>query len=148
MGRDEELAALRAWLDDAGAGHGRTVLVGGEAGIGKSRLLGSLARAAEERGATVVWGRTTELDGAPPYWPWLQVLEPLGAGAGPLSARELEVAGLVAAGRTNKEIATELYLSERTAQNHVQHILTKLGFTSRSQIAAWTAGLSPPARTR
>ncbi|MDP1805605.1 MAG: AAA family ATPase, partial [Acidimicrobiales bacterium] len=77
VGRDRESAALRAWLDDAIAGHGRTVLVGGEAGIGKSRLLASLAGMAEEAGARVLWGRTTELDGAPPYWPWLQVLEPL-----------------------------------------------------------------------
>jgi DNA-binding NarL/FixJ family response regulator len=49
----------------------------------------------------------------------------------------LEVAALVAAGRTNREIATELYLSERTAQNHVQHILTKLGLSNRTQVASW-----------
>ena len=79
MGRDSESTALRAWLGEAGAGHGRTVLVGGEAGIGKTRLVAELATMAEEAGARVLWGRTTELDGAPPYWPWLQVLEPLGA---------------------------------------------------------------------
>ena len=56
---------------------------------------------------------------------------------GPLSAREFEVAALGGAGKTNKEIATELYLSERTAQNHVQPILTKLGVTNRTQIGAW-----------
>lgn len=54
-----------------------------------------------------------------------------------LSARETEVAALVADGLTNRQIATRLVLSERTAQNHVQHILTKLGFTTRSQIASW-----------
>lgn len=59
------------------------------------------------------------------------------AGAGPLTRREWQVAGLVAAGKTNREIAEELYLSERTAQNHVQHVLTKLGLSNRSQIAAW-----------
>ena len=58
-------------------------------------------------------------------------------GDGPLSPRELEVAALVADGRTNKEIAEALYLSERTAQNHVQHILTKLGVANRTQVAAW-----------
>ena len=79
MGRDEELAALRGWLEGAVAGHGRTVLVGGDAGIGKSRLLATLAEAAEEAGAAVLWGRTTELEGAPPYWPWLQVLDGLRA---------------------------------------------------------------------
>ena len=54
-----------------------------------------------------------------------------------LSAREDEVARLVAEGHTNREIAHRLFISERTAQNHVQHILTKLDFTSRAQIAAW-----------
>jgi DNA-binding CsgD family transcriptional regulator len=54
-----------------------------------------------------------------------------------LSAREDEVARLVAEGLTNREIAQHLFISERTAQNHVQHILTKLEFTSRAQIAAW-----------
>ncbi len=65
-----------------------------------------------------------------------------------LSSRELEVAALVAEGRTNREIASLLFVSERTAQTHVQHILTKLGFSNRSQIASWTwsrrdAGPSP-----
>ena len=59
------------------------------------------------------------------------------APAEPLTGREREVAELVGQGLTNWEIAARLYLSERTAQNHVQHILTKLGSTSRSQIAAW-----------
>ena len=58
-------------------------------------------------------------------------------GRGPLSPRELEVAGLVARGLTNKDIAARLYLSQRTAQNHVQHILTKLGVSNRTQIATW-----------
>jgi DNA-binding NarL/FixJ family response regulator len=65
----------------------------------------------------------------------------LGTGEAPngLSPREAEVAALVAEGLTNRQIAERLVLSERTAQNHVQHILTKLGFATRSQIAAWSA---------
>ena len=54
-----------------------------------------------------------------------------------LSRREQQVAELVAEGLTNKAIATKLVISQRTAQGHVEHILVKLGFTSRSQIAAW-----------
>jgi DNA-binding CsgD family transcriptional regulator len=65
-----------------------------------------------------------------------------------LTSREIEVATLVAGGLTNRQIAERLVISERTAQNHVQHILTKLGFTSRSQIAAWTAGLASQVRPR
>jgi DNA-binding CsgD family transcriptional regulator len=56
-----------------------------------------------------------------------------------LTPREREVARLVAEGLTNRQLGARLVISERTAQNHVQHILTKLGFTTRSQIAAWAA---------
>jgi DNA-binding CsgD family transcriptional regulator/tetratricopeptide (TPR) repeat protein len=56
-----------------------------------------------------------------------------------LTAREREVAALVAHGQTNREIATTLVISERTADAHVQNILNKLGFSSRAQIAAWAA---------
>ena len=66
------------------------------------------------------------------------------AAASPLSPRELEVAGLVAQGLTNKQIAQTLFVSERTAENHVQHILTKLGFSNRSQIAVWSSGGPAP----
>ena len=55
----------------------------------------------------------------------------------PLTPREREVAALVAEGLTNREIAERLYLSERTAQNHVQHILTKLDLPNRGQVAVW-----------
>ncbi|MGH8240684.1 MAG: response regulator transcription factor, partial [Steroidobacteraceae bacterium] len=54
-----------------------------------------------------------------------------------LTKRERQVAGLVAQGLTNKAIAAELVISQRTAQGHVEHVLAKLGFTSRAQIAAW-----------
>ena len=56
-----------------------------------------------------------------------------------LSAREREVAALIAQGLSNREIAKALTVSERTADAHVQHILNKLGFSSRAQIAAWVA---------
>jgi predicted ATPase/DNA-binding CsgD family transcriptional regulator len=58
----------------------------------------------------------------------------------PLTAREREVADLVARGMTNREIAGTLVISQRTAEGHVEHVLSKLGFTSRAQIAAWVAG--------
>jgi non-specific serine/threonine protein kinase len=56
-----------------------------------------------------------------------------------LTSREWEVAKLIAQGKSNKEIAATLVIAQRTAENHVEHILTKLGFTSRAQIAAWAA---------
>lgn len=57
-----------------------------------------------------------------------------------LTKRERQVADLVAQGLSNKQIAAELVISHRTAQGHVEHILTKLGFNSRAQIAAWVVG--------
>jgi predicted ATPase/DNA-binding NarL/FixJ family response regulator len=59
------------------------------------------------------------------------------AGAGSLSAREIEVAARIHQGMINRDIAEELVLSVRTVDSHVQRILGKLGFTSRAQIAAW-----------
>ena len=57
-----------------------------------------------------------------------------------LTTRELEVAALVAEGLTNKEIAARLFLAERTAEGHVEHIRDKLSFSTRSQIASWYTG--------
>jgi DNA-binding NarL/FixJ family response regulator len=54
-----------------------------------------------------------------------------------LTRRELEVAELVTRGLSNRAIAESLVISPRTVDGHVEHILTKLAFTGRSQIAAW-----------
>jgi non-specific serine/threonine protein kinase len=61
-----------------------------------------------------------------------------------LTSREREVAILVARGLTNRQIAAELVIATGTAQRHVANILSRLGLTSRAQIAAWTVehGLS------
>jgi non-specific serine/threonine protein kinase len=54
-----------------------------------------------------------------------------------LSSRELEVVRLVADGRTNKAIATQLHLSVRTVESHVRHVLAKAGLSNRTQLARW-----------
>jgi predicted ATPase/DNA-binding CsgD family transcriptional regulator len=69
-----------------------------------------------------------------------------GAGAGPaagtgaLTRREQEVAALVTRGLSNAQVAATLVISARTVETHVQHIMDKLGFRARAQIAAWSAG--------
>ena len=62
-----------------------------------------------------------------------------------LTRRELEVASLVARGLTNRSIAGQLHLSVRTVDTHVDHVLTKLGFSNRAQLVAWAyeSGLVP-----
>ena len=64
-----------------------------------------------------------------------------------LTRREREIADLVADGLSNKDIAAKLVISRRTAEGHVEHILGKLGFTSRAQIAAWVAEHRDPSGT-
>ena len=64
---------------------------------------------------------------------------PIKTSASPLSKRELEIAELVAEGASNKEIATRVFLSERTVETHVSNILDKLGVNSRVEISSWVA---------
>lgn len=60
--------------------------------------------------------------------------------AGPvLTRREREVADHIAQGLSNRAIAEALVLSPRTVESHIEHIFTKLGFTSRAQVAVWVA---------
>jgi DNA-binding CsgD family transcriptional regulator len=59
---------------------------------------------------------------------------------GVLSRREAEIAELVGRGLTNRQIAVSAHISERTVETHVGHVLAKLGFTRRSEIAVWVAG--------
>lgn len=82
-GRDRELAALRRWLVQARAGHGRLVVLAGPPGIGKTRLAEELAEGAHESGQRVLWGRAVQEEGAPPLWPWRRILGAVGGdGAG------------------------------------------------------------------
>jgi predicted ATPase/DNA-binding CsgD family transcriptional regulator len=60
-----------------------------------------------------------------------------GAEVKPLTRREKEIAGLVAGGLGNREIAERLFLSKRTVDSHLEHIFAKLGFSSRTQLANW-----------
>jgi transcriptional regulator with XRE-family HTH domain/tetratricopeptide (TPR) repeat protein len=73
VGRERELSDLRAHLHTAAAGHGRLVLLGGEAGIGKSALVSTFGRQAVARGALVLAGHAYDLSDTPPYGPWLEL---------------------------------------------------------------------------
>ncbi|MGH8921008.1 MAG: response regulator transcription factor, partial [Actinomycetes bacterium] len=66
-----------------------------------------------------------------------QLLDELRVNTRTLTPRQREVAELVAHGRTNREIAAELHIAQRTAENHVKDIMTALDLRNRSQIAVW-----------
>ena len=73
-GRTSDLALLHGALTKAAAGHGRMVLLAGEPGIGKTRLAEEFVARATAAGAAVAWGGSNEGEGAPAFWPWIQVL--------------------------------------------------------------------------
>jgi DNA-binding SARP family transcriptional activator len=87
-GREDQLRVISRALSEASAGRGRVLLLGGEPGIGKTRLAEEAARRAREGGVTVAWGSSDENGGAPAFWPWVQVLRALtrDATAGPPAA--------------------------------------------------------------
>jgi class 3 adenylate cyclase/tetratricopeptide (TPR) repeat protein/tRNA A-37 threonylcarbamoyl transferase component Bud32 len=73
VGREKEVEHLRGALDDALAARGRLMMLVGEPGIGKTRTAQELTTYAQARGARVLVGRAYEGEGAPAYWPWVQV---------------------------------------------------------------------------
>jgi hypothetical protein len=83
VGRSHELAVLSAALHQAATGDARLALISGEPGIGKTELARAFSRAAAASGALVLWGSAWEDGGAPPYWPWVQVLRSYARQAGP-----------------------------------------------------------------
>jgi ATP/maltotriose-dependent transcriptional regulator MalT len=89
VGRERELGLLRGMLNDARAGRGGVAFITGEPGIGKTRLAEEFAADARRSGATVVWGRCHEGEGAPAFWPWVQIVRALARGR---SARALRAA--------------------------------------------------------
>ncbi|WP_188195342.1 AAA family ATPase [Nonomuraea sp. SYSU D8015] len=85
IGRHRPAAILRGEIERALVSHGSLVLVAGEAGIGKSTLVASAAEEAVRRGARLLGGACWEGEGAPGYWPWVQVVRQLEPGATPQS---------------------------------------------------------------
>jgi eukaryotic-like serine/threonine-protein kinase len=74
VGREKEMDELRAGLEDALSGRGRLLMLVGEPGIGKTRTSEEFATYARLRSVQVLWGRCYEGEGAPVYWPWVQVI--------------------------------------------------------------------------
>ena len=114
-GRHAELERAGLALKQADQGNGSLLFVSGEAGIGKSRLAKEVAARATLHGAKVVWGRSWEAGGAPPYWPWIQTFRSLGGDpfggvdpSGDASQQRFEVFDRVS--QSLRQLATETTL--------------------------------------
>ncbi len=136
VGRAAELAVLRAHLSVTRAGPGRVVLVEGEPGVGKTRLAEEVTIEAAARGFLAVWGRCVEGGGAPPLWPWAQVLRAAGD--------DRDIAGLVpergrldpqvARGQLNRALAD--LLGERARDRPLLLVLDDLRWADEGSLAA------------
>jgi DNA-binding CsgD family transcriptional regulator len=123
--REDWVRAARGGLDDAAVAAAR------EEGRALDFARASALALADDRPSPPGAGAAPDRRG--------RTLATAGGPAAPLTPREAEVARLVARGLTSREIATALVIAERTAETHVEHILAKLGFRARAQIAAWVA---------
>jgi DNA-binding NarL/FixJ family response regulator len=130
VGRGNELEIATQALTAALDGHPVHLLIAGEAGVGNPRFVSELAATASagDRAAAAV------------------ALRAAFATVG-LTRREHEVLALVAQGRTNRQIADELFISENTAGVHVSNILGKLNVASRTEAAAVAVRLDLEARS-
>ena len=89
VGRDSEQADLRRAVNQALAGHGGLAMVGGEAGVGKSRLVAEIGGTAGARGMRVLTGHCVEMDSTPPYLPYVEMIEQvISSPRSPLALRE------------------------------------------------------------
>ena len=116
VGRQPELDALHTALECAVAGQLRVVLLTGEPGIGKTRTAREIFDHAGQRNVLALWGRCPEEPGAPPYWPWLQVIrryvalhdeqvlgDVIGSAATRIAALDSELAGPLTVGAPLRE---------------------------------------------
>ena len=157
-----QMAALMANWDrvevDFARAMRRNLETGARAEVGETRfdwatalLRHGLARDRERAGAMLEAAArdAAELGMEPLRRRAADAIATLKRGRSPLTDRELEVAALVAEGLTNKEVATRLRLSVRTAENHVLNVMNKLGLDNRAQVAAWfTRTRTPEADAR
>ena len=84
FGREWELGLAERVIGRVRGAGGGLLLLTGEAGIGKTRLAEETARSAERQGLRAFWGHCPEMEGAPPFWPWVQVARQVNAGDGAL----------------------------------------------------------------
>ncbi len=154
VGRQRELDALRRWLESARAGAGRVVLCSGEAGIGKSKLAQELAGIALAVDCAVAWGRCSEVEGAPAFWPWRQILRSLdvdpdalfaGPAASPADRFRLfenvsDAIGRVAAGTALLVVLDDIHHGDEPSLLVLRHLADRIADTRLLVFAAFRDG--------
>ncbi|HEX5288017.1 MAG TPA: AAA family ATPase, partial [Streptosporangiaceae bacterium] len=135
VGRSHELAVLSAAWRQAAAGDTRLALVSGEPGIGKTELARAFARSAADDGALVLWGSAWEDGGAPPYWPWVQVLRSY--------ARQAGAEALAAVAGPHTAVLAQLLPELGSADEPAGSVSTEAVSTEAGPAGAGPAGAGP-----
>ncbi|QKG26263.1 BTAD domain-containing putative transcriptional regulator [Actinomadura verrucosospora] len=150
VGRARELARLDEAAREAEAGRGATVLISGDAGMGKTALAERFARLLTARGWTCAWGRAPETGGAPAAWPWAELLRDLAATAPPAAGLAGRLAPLlddaatgdggadVSAGRFRLHLAAGDYLADLAAGTPLLLVLEDLHWADEETLALLT----------
>ncbi|MFF4265550.1 BTAD domain-containing putative transcriptional regulator [Streptomyces virginiae] len=163
VGREEELARLTAQAHRARAAGPGVALVSGEAGLGKSALLRALDDRLRADGWLVAFGRTTDAEGAPPAWAWVEALRALAEAAPPEPAAAAALAPLlsedapatthapggedVAAGRFRLHRAVGRWLARAAGERPVAVLLDDLHWADAETLALLSGAADLPAGT-
>ena len=142
VGREREIETLRNLFEEAAAGRGRMVLLSGEAGIGKTRTANELATYASSRGAEVLVGRCYEGEGAPAYWPWIQVLRAYVRGRDPAELSALMGPGAADISQILPELSERIEAAAAPAVNDPRQARFRL-FDSITSLLAHAAAARP-----
>jgi predicted ATPase len=148
VGRDRELATLRDALAAVLAGRGSLVLIGGEAGIGKTALADTICAEAASRGALVLVGRCYDLAETPPHGPWVEVLTRSSHVGGMPSAPDLSGSGTIV-GQAALFSAARDHLPALAAQRPLVLLLDDLHWADPASLdllryLAWSRRLAYP----
>ena len=108
VGRGEELGKLQRALERVVGGRGQIILIAGEPGIGKTRMSEEFLRYAGAQGVRTLWGRCYEGDGAPAYWPWVQIVRAYLDGRATAELRTVMGAGAADIARIAPELRERL----------------------------------------
>ncbi|MBI5088287.1 MAG: AAA family ATPase, partial [Actinobacteria bacterium] len=131
VGQDDVLAQLHQLALAVDDGRPRCALIGGEPGIGKSRLAEELC-ALVGPDTSVAWGRAHDDDGAPPMWPWVQVLRDLGVGSMALDDRERDTLGALLPELGGGDVlATDVNAARFRLYDAVRGVLSRVGAARR-----------------
>jgi eukaryotic-like serine/threonine-protein kinase len=140
VGREREVGELCAAIEAAKNGRGSLFLLSGEPGIGKTRLADRVADLAADRGVPVLWGRAFEGEGAPAFWPWVQVIRGLVDTATPSElARHVGAAGARIA-----QLVPELREKLRSRRSHVSaEVSRSVASASPRSRCSWSECAAP-----